>query len=362
MTEFAGWHMPVWFESIIKEHLAVRNRVGIFDVTHMGRFIISGVDSTHLLQYITVNNVEKLKVGRLHYSLICNEEGGIKDDIMLLRLEEERFLLICNASNREKIENWLISKSKDYKVSIENVSDEVPMFAIQGPLAEETLQKIVDVNLRKLKHWRLVKTKILDVEVLISRSGYTGEDGFEITLWKIPLKEAEKAVKIWKEILKAGSEFGIAECGLGARDTLRLEAGLVLYGNDIDEETTPLEARLEWVVKFNKGEFIGKDALLKQLNEGVKRLRVGLKMIDRGIPRPHYDIYVDEEKIGYITSGTFSPLLKIGIGMGYVKANYAEEGREVKVDIRGRKAKAQIVNWPFYDTAVYGRRRKRESK
>ena len=173
MTEFAGWHMPVWFESIIKEHLAVRNRVGIFDVTHMGRFIISGVDSTHLLQYITVNNVEKLKVGRLHYSLICNEEGGIKDDIMLLRLEEERFLLICNASNREKIENWLISKSKDYKVSIENVSDEVPMFAIQGPLAEETLQKIVDVNLRKLKHWRLVKTRILDVEALISRSGYT---------------------------------------------------------------------------------------------------------------------------------------------------------------------------------------------
>ncbi len=363
MTEFAGWHMPLWFDSIIKEHLAVRNNVGIFDVTHMGRMLITGKDAQSFLQYITVNNVEKLKVRRLHYSLICNSNGGIKDDIMLLRIEEEKYLLICNAANREKIYNWLIENSKKFNVNIENVSDEVPMFALQGPLAEKTLQKIVDVNLSKLKHWRITETKISDLNVLISRSGYTGEDGFEITLWKVPLKESEKAIEIYKMILEAGSEFNIAECGLGARDTLRLEAGLVLYGNDIDEETTPLEAKLDWVVKFEKGDFIGKEALMKQVEEGIKRIRIGLKMIDKGIPRPHYELYIGEEKIGYITSGTYSPILKIGIAMGYVKTEYAEENREIEVVIRGRRAKAKMVSWPFYDTKVYGRRRiKSESR
>ncbi len=357
MVDFAGWHMPLWFESIIKEHLAVRNAVGIFDVTHMGRMLITGKDSCSFLQYVTTNNVEKLKVKRLHYSTICNPSGGIKDDIMLLRLEEEKYLLICNASNREKIFNWLKQHAEKYQVQVENISDEVPMFALQGPLAEKTLQKLVEADLSKLKHWRLTKAKILGVEAVISRSGYTGEDGFEITLWKIPLSEAQKAVEVYEAILEAGKEYGIAECGLGARDTLRLEAGLVLYGNDIDENTTPLEAKLEWVVKFEKGEFIGREALMKQAEEGLKRIRVGLKMIDRGIPRQHYEIYSGEEKIGTITSGTYSPLLKVGIAMGYVKPQYAEPKTQVEVVIRGKRAKAEIVDWPFYDPTAYGRKR-----
>ncbi|MCS7385679.1 MAG: glycine cleavage system aminomethyltransferase GcvT [archaeon GB-1867-005] len=357
MVDFAGWHMPLWFESIIKEHLAVRNAVGIFDVTHMGRMLITGKDSCSFLQYVTTNNVEKLKVKRLHYSTICNPSGGIKDDIMLLRLEEEKYLLICNASNREKIFNWLKQHAEKYQVQVENISDEVPMFALQGPLAEKTLQKLVEADLSKLKHWRLTKAKILGVEAVISRSGYTGEDGFEITLWRIPLSEAQKAVEVYEAILEAGKEYGIAECGLGARDTLRLEAGLVLYGNDIDEATTPLEAKLEWVVKFEKGEFIGREALMKQAEEGLKRIRVGLKMIDRGIPRQHYEIYSGEEKIGTITSGTYSPLLKVGIAMGYVKPQYAEPKTQVEVVIRGKRAKAEIVDWPFYDPTAYGRRR-----
>jgi len=357
MVEFAGWHMPLCFTSIIKEHLAVRNAVGIFDVTHMGRMLITGKDSCSLLQYVTTNNVEKLKVNRLHYSMVCNPFGGIKDDVMILRLEEEKYLLICNASNREKIFDWLNLHAQNYEVKVENVSDEVPMFALQGPLAEKTLQKLVEADLSKLKHWRITRGKIRGVEVVISRSGYTGEDGFEITLWRVPLSEAERAVEVYKAILEAGEEFGIAECGLGARDTLRLEAGLVLYGNDIDEETTPLEAKLDWVVKFEKGEFVGREALLKQAEEGVKRIRVGIKMIDRGIPRPHYELYVGEEKIGTITSGTYSPLLKVGIAMGYVKPQYSEPKTQVEVVIRGRRAKAEIVDWPFYDPTIYGRKR-----
>ncbi|MCS7374664.1 MAG: glycine cleavage system aminomethyltransferase GcvT [archaeon GB-1867-097] len=357
MIEFAGWHMPVWFTSIVKEHLAVREKVGIFDVTHMGRILITGKDAESFLNHITTNNVEKLKVKRLHYSTICNPNGGIKDDIMLQKAEEERFILVCNASNREKIYNWIIKNSKEYEVKIENVSDQVPMFAIQGPYAEKTMQKVVDIDLAKMKHWRLREGKIDDLHIILTRSGYTGEDGFEITLWRVTHKEKEKAIKIYEKILEAGREYGIAECGLGARDTLRLEAGLLLYGNDIDEETTPFEARINFAVKMDKGEFIGREALQKQLEEGLKKIRIGLKMIDKGIPRPHYEIYREDKKIGTVTSGTYSPLLKMGIAMGYVKPEYNVENLQVEVVIRGRKVKAKVVNWPFYDPTKYGRRR-----
>lgn len=357
IIDFVGWKMPLWFTSISEEHLAVRNNVGIFDVSHMGRMLIEGVDSTQFLNYVTTNDVEKLRVNRIHYSLICNENGGIKDDIMLQKITEERYVLICNASNREKIYNWLMQKSRGFNVKIEDVTFEVPMIALQGPYAEKTLQKLVDVDLSKVKFWRLTTTKIMGYDVIISNSGYTGENGFEITFWRVPKSEIDNFIKIYNEILDAGKEYGLKECGLGARDTLRLEAGLVLYGNDIDENITPFEAKLDYAVKMEKDKFIGKEALQKQLEEGLKKVRIGLMMIDQGIPRPHYEIWCENEKIGIVTSGTYSPLLKIGIAMGYVKPQYDEINREVEVLIRDRRVKAKIVKWPFYDESKYGRGR-----
>jgi aminomethyltransferase len=294
----------------------------------------------------------------MHYSTICNQNGGIKDDVMLQRITEDKYVLVTNASNREKIYNWLTQNSKGYEVKIEDVTFEVPMLAIQGPYAEKIMQKIVDIDLKKLTFWRLSPCKIMGYEAIISNSGYTGENGFEVTIWRIPKGESEKLIKIYMEILKAGEEYGLKECGLGARDTLRLEAGLVLYGNDIDEDTTPLEAKLDYAVKMDKGEFIGREALQRQLNEGLRKVRVGLKMIEKGIPRPHYEIWCENEKIGVVTSGTYSPLLNIGIAMGYVKPKYDEIGREVEVVIRERRVKAKIVDWPFYNEEEYGRRRK----
>lgn len=357
IIDFVGWKMPLWFTNITEEHLAVRNNLGIFDVSHMGRMLIEGVDATQFLNYVTTNNVETLKVNRMHYSTICNERGGIKDDIMLQKIEEEKYVLICNASNREKIYNWLIQKSKGYNVKIEDVTFDVPMLAVQGPYAEKTLNKIVDVDLSKVKFWRLTKCKIMGYDAIISNSGYTGENGFEMTFWRVPRTEISNFIKIYEEIVNAGREFGLKECGLGARDTLRLEAGLVLYGNDIDEDTTPLEAKLDYAVKMDKEKFIGKEALQKQLEEGLKKVRVGLIMIEKGIPRPHYEILCENERIGVITSGTYSPLLKVGIAMGYVKPQYAEVGREVEIVIRDKRVKAKIVEWPFYDESKYGRRR-----
>ncbi|MEM2136862.1 MAG: glycine cleavage system aminomethyltransferase GcvT [Candidatus Methanomethylicia archaeon] len=358
MIDFAGWKMPIWFTNITEEHLAVRNNVGIFDVSHMGRILIEGRDATPLLNHLTTNDAEKLKVGRLHYSTICNQNGGIKDDIMLQKILEEKYILICNASNREKIYNWIMQNSKGYNVRIEDVTFEVPMLAIQGPYAEKTLQKIVDVNLSKITFWRLTECKIMGKEAVISHSGYTGENGFEVTLWRIKQNERDKTIKIYDSIIQAGREYGIKECGLGARDTLRLEAGLLLYGNDIDENTTPFEAKIDFAVKMDKEKFIGKEALQKQLQEGLKRVRVGLTMMEMGIPRPHYEIWCENEKIGEVTSGTYSPLLKNGIAMGYVKPQYDNIGREVEITIRERRVKAKIVAWPFYDEEKYGRRRK----
>ncbi|MEM3886050.1 MAG: glycine cleavage system aminomethyltransferase GcvT [Candidatus Methanomethylicia archaeon] len=357
IIDFVGWKMPLWFTNISEEHLAVRNNVGIFDVSHMGRMLIEGVDSTQFLNYVTTNDVEKLRVNRMHYSLICNENGGIKDDIMLQKISEEKYVLICNALNREKIYNWLMQKSMGFNVKIEDVTFEVPMIALQGPYAEKTLQKLVDVDLSKVKFWRLTTTKIAGYDVIISNSGYTGENGFEITFWRIPRSEIDNFIKIYNEIINAGKEYGLKECGLGARDTLRLEAGLVLYGNDIDEDTTPFEAKLDYAVKMEKDKFIGKEALQKQLEEGLKKVRIGLMMIEQGIPRPHYEIWYGNEKIGIVTSGTYSPLLKVGIGMGYIKPQYDEVNREIEVLIRERRVKAKIVKWPFYDESKYGRGR-----
>jgi len=359
MTEFAGFEMPLWYKGITEEHLAVRNNVGIFDVSHMGRVIITGKDATSFLNYVITNDVTALKPNSALYSVMCNENGGIIDDFVVSCLEEEKFLLVPNATNREKDFNWLVKKAEGFNVKIEDVSDKAAMFAVQGPNAEKTLQKICTTDLSKIERFKCTPAKLADIDVFLSRTGYTGEDGFEVYVWNAPLDKPDNAIHVWNAILEAGRPYGIEPCGLGARDTLRLEAGLCLYGNDIDENTTPLEARLGFVVKFQKDNFIGKNALLKQKEEGVKRRRVGLQMVGQGIPRQGYKIYSEKgENIGQVTSGTFSPLLKCGIAMAYIQTQQAQEGNIVNIEIRGKMAKAKIVPFPFYDAEKYGYKRK----
>jgi len=358
MHVFAGFEMPMWYKGIIPEHLAVRNNVGIFDVTHMGRTLISGPEAETFLNYITTNDVSALTPLSAHYSTICNEQGGIKDDFVLSRLKEEKFLIVPNASNRKKDYDWIVNQSHSFDVDTKDVSDNIAMFTVQGPKAEQTLQKISSEDLGKIKRFKCSWTELAGVTTFISRTGYTGEDGFEIFVWNTPLTSPEKAIKVWNEVLEAGKEFGIEPCGLGARDTLRLEAGMCLYGNDIDEDITPLEARLSFVVKLQKEDFIGKNSLVKQKTEGIKRKRVGISMLEKGVPRPHYEVWKNKEKIGIITSGTLSPILKRGMAMAYVPTEYATEGEEVAVKIRDKFAKGKIVKFPFYDPTKYGSRRK----
>lgn len=359
LTVFAGFEMPLWYRGVIPEHLAVRNSVGIFDISHMGRVSIMGVDSERYVNHVITNDVSAMSPNSALYSVMCNENGGIIDDFVVYRLEKDRFMIVFNASNREKDYNWMVKNAEGFHVKIEDTSDDVAMFAVQGPNAQKILQEISTADLSKIGRFKCDSSRLTDMEVFISRTGYTGEDGFEIFVWDASLTKPDKAVKLWNSILKTGKPFGIEPCGLGARDTLRLEAGMCLYGNDIDENTTPLEARLSFVVKFQKEGFIGKDALLKQKNEGIKRKRVGIQMTERGIPRPGFEIYDDkDEKIGYITSGTFSPLLKYGIGMAYIQTAQAHTGNMINVEIRDRPTKGKIVSFPFYDTERYGYKRK----
>jgi len=354
---FAGFEMPMWYEGIIPEHMAVRNTVGIFDVTHMGRVLITGSEAEFFMNYVTTNDVAALAPLSAHYSTMCNERGGIKDDFILYRLEREKFLVVPNAVNRAKDFEWLVDHSRAFKVKAEDVSDNVAMFAVQGPKAEQTLQKISSEDLSKIERFKCGWTKLAEVDVFVSRTGYTGEDGFELFVWNTPLSSPGDAIKVWNAVLEAGRDLGIQPCGLGARDTLRLEAGMCLYGNDIDENITPLEAGLSFVVKLKKERFIGKDALLKQKSEGLTRRRVGVRMLEKGIPRPQHEVWKDGEKIGRVTSGTFSPVLKCGIAMAYVSTEHAVEGEIVKVKIRDKLIKGEIVKFPFYDITQYGFRR-----
>jgi aminomethyltransferase len=359
LTVFAGFEMPLWYKGVIPEHLTVRNSVGIFDISHMGRVIIKGADSEHFLNYVITNDVSRLSPNSAQYSVMCNENGGIIDDFVIYQLEEEKFMMVSNATNREKDYNWLVTNAKSFNVKIEEISDDVAMFAVQGPNAEKTLQKISPEDLSKIERFKCAHSRLANVDVFLSRTGYTGEDGFEVFIWEASLANSDNAVKLWNAILEAGKTFGIEPCGLGARDTLRLEAGMCLYGNDIDENTTPLEAALGFVVKFQKENFVGKEALLKQKNEGIKRKRVGIRIIEQGIPRPSYEIYSDKgENIGHITSGTFSPLLKCGVGMAYIQTSQAQEGNIINVKIRDKLAKGKIVPFPFYDAENYGYKRK----
>ena len=361
LIEFAGFEMPVWYEGIIPEHNAVRNAVGIFDTSHMGRMRAEGPDAERFLNYVVTNDVSALEPGRGLYTVMCNERGGIVDDLIIYKLAPSRFFVVYNASNREKDFKWFLRHSEGFDVELKDVSDEIAMIAVQGPKALRTLEKISSRPLSDVERFQIVELELSGVEAMAARTGYTGEDGFEVFIFDATPDRPEKALKVWDSLLEAGEEFGIKPCGLGARDSLRLEAGLCLYGNDIDESINPLEARLRWVVKFKKSsDFIGREALLRIREEGVKRFRVGIKMEERGIPRKGYEIWDGEgrQKIGVVTSGGYSPTLNVGIAMGYVPREYRKLGTPVKIDIRGRLAGGKIVKFhPFYDETKYGWRR-----
>jgi aminomethyltransferase len=358
LVPFAGFEMPIWYKGVIPEHLAVRNSVGLFDVTHMGRVTITGADAVAFLNYVTANDVSTLKLLDAQYSLMCNEKGGIKDDFVLSRQEDDRFFMVYNAANRDKNYQWLTRQASDFDVNVDDLSECIAMFAVQGPKAQATLQKVTSTDLTSIRRFKCGWAKIAGSEAFVSRTGYTGEDGFEVFILDTPVSSPECAIRAWSSILDAGKEFSIEPCGLGARDTLRLEAGLCLYGNDIDENTTPLEARISFVVKLQKEGFIGKEALVEQKAEGVKKTRIGLRMLGAGIPRQGQEVLRDQEKIGYTTSGTYSPLLKLGVAIAYVNANSVSEGDSVSIAIRGKPTSAQVAKFPLYDSSKYGSTRK----
>ena len=342
MIDFFGWEMPVEFSGIIDEHLAVRNKAGLFDVSHMGEIIVSGKQALDFVQLLTPNNAALLAPGKAQYSALTTPQGTFVDDLLVYCLNEEKFLMVVNCSNSDKDYGWILSHKEGFDVEIKNRSENYTQLALQGPKALDILQPLVDVELGEMNVFESGWGKIEGEEVLVSRTGYTGEDGFEIyTLSLIP-------ETIWDAILEEGKEYGLLPVGLGARDNLRLEAKLMLYGNDIDETTTVLEAALGWLVKFKKGDFIGREALLAQKEEGVKRKIVGFEIIERGIARTHYPVFLEGEKVSEVTSGSFSPFLEKSIGLTYLPVEHTEIGAEFEVGIRDRKVKARVVRTPFY--------------
>lgn len=342
MAEFAGFEMPIEYSGIKDEHMTVRNAVGVFDVSHMGEFWVKGSDALELVQRITTNDVSRLLLGQAQYSCFPNGKGGIVDDLLVYYYAPEKYLLVVNASNIEKDWNWIVSQNTHQAV-LENASDAISQLAVQGPKATATLQKLTGIKLDEIKYYTFVTGAIGGVgEVIISATGYTGSGGFELYF------KNEHAEQLWNAIFEAGAEFGIKPIGLAARDTLRLEMGYCLYGNDIDDTTSPIEAGLSWITKFNGHQFIDKDFLLMQKEEGVERKLRGFEMIDRGIPRHDYEL-TDQEGhvIGRVTSGTMSPVLNKGIGMGYLNKAYAAIGTEVYLNVRNKLLKAKIVKLPF---------------
>ncbi len=358
LVEFAGFEMPVWYRGAVDECHAVRNDVGIFDVSHMGRAFVTGKDAQDFLDYLTPNDVASLKPLQVHYTVLSNERGGIVDDVVILRLEEQRFLIVFNASNRQKDLEWLRKKQPRFEVELNNISDSSAMIAVQGPKAKELMDYLIDKETVDIPRFGCGQRPIDGVPCVVSGTGYTGERGYEVVVPDTSVGNPEKAVQVWNRILEAGKPFNIMPCGLGARDVLRLEAGMCLYGNDIDEETTPLEARIGFVVKLDKkSNFIGRDVLMKQKAEGAQKVRVGLKVKEGGIPRAGFSIMKDGGKVGTVTSGTYSPLLRIGIAMGYVRKEYSNLGTSLQIDVRGRLAESEVTQMPFYDMSRYGWKR-----
>ena len=349
MVDFGGWDMPVQYPAgTIEEHLRTRNHAGLFDVSHMGEIDVRGADAIAFVNKLTSNDVTKLVDGQAQYTTLTKPEGTIIDDLVVYRFATDHLLLVVNASTTDKDWEWIKSHQSGESVELNNVSADYCQLALQGPDAQSILQKLTSLPLEEIKYYRFTRGSVDGVEGIISRTGYTGEDGFEV------YAPANRAEQLWNKILDTGNmgtPTGVLPCGLAARNTLRLEAGLALYGHEIDETTTPLEANLGWICKLDKGDFIGREALAKQKEAGVKRKLVGFEVTDRGIARDDQEVLIDGERVGKVTSGSPAPFLKKNIGLAYVPVEFANVGQAINIDVRGRLVGAQVVKTPFYKRA-----------
>lgn len=341
MVDFGGWDMPVQYSSILEEHSTVRRAVGLFDVSHMGEIEITGPQALEYADYVTTNAVAKLKPGQIHYSGLLYDHGGFVDDILVHKADERNYFLCVNAGNQEKDFEHIRSSNK-FDARAELTSDRYVQLAIQGPKAVATLAKLTDTDLAAIRYYHFTDGQVCGAPARIARTGYTGEDGFEIYI------PPEEGVRIWEAVMAAGAEHGVKPCGLGARNTLRLEAGMALYGHEIDATTTPLEANLAWIVKLDKGDFLGRERLVQQQREGVRRKLIGFEMRGRGIAREGYQVHVDGAPAGWVTSGAPSPTLNKNIGFCYLPAERAEAGRPIRISVRGQLVDAVTVAAPFY--------------
>lgn len=343
VVDYAGWYLPVQYKGLVAEHEAVRNAAGLFDVSHMGEITIKGKDALAFVDYLMTNDISKVVDNQIIYTFMCQPDGGVVDDLLVYRYGEDDFYLVVNASNTDKDYKWMMEQKGNYDVEITNISDSVGEVAIQGPLAQKVLQKLTDKNLDEITFFTLDRNvNVNGVECMVSRTGYTGEDGFEIYTTN------EGIVKVWNDLLEAGKEEGIMPTGLGCRDTLRFEASLPLYGHEISETITPLEGGFKYFVKLDKeSDFIGKEALNKQWDEGLKRKLAGFEMIGRGIPREGYEIQKDGKKIGHVTTGYMAPTLKKNIGNALIEPEFTELGTEVDIMVRNKPVKAKIISKRF---------------
>ncbi|MDE0145302.1 MAG: glycine cleavage system aminomethyltransferase GcvT [Nitrospira sp.] len=342
MVDFAGWSMPLQYSGVLDEYHAVRTSAGLFDVSHMGRLHVEGTGAVPFLQRVTTNDVQRVEPMGAQYSMICNPDGGVKDDIFIYRLGAEEFLLCVNASNLDKIRRWLFQQQGDEEVRIVDHSEAMAQLALQGPASKPLLQAHVQSSLDELKPRRCLRETIGGVECLVARTGYTGELGYELY---VPAKQVRL---VWDRLMQAGEEYGLKPAGLGARDLLRLDMGYLLYGNDLTEATTPIEANAKWVVSFDKGAFIGEPVLKQQMQDGPSRRLVAFELLEKAVPRHDMKLLAQDKQIGTVTSGNLSPILQKGIGLGYVEPAYAEAGTAFDVEIRGRRIPAQVVTLPFY--------------
>jgi aminomethyltransferase len=341
MVEFAGWEMPVQYKGVIEEHQAVRRLAGLFDVSHMGEIEVRGEGALDLCQRISANDVARMSAFQAQYNLLLNESGGVVDDVIFYRLEPSVFFICVNAANSDKDYRWICDHAGG-KVEVENVSAKYVQLALQGPLAAKILQALTVLDLGQIKSFHFAFADVAAIRCLVARTGYTGEDGFELYC------NAADGSRLWSGLLDAGSRDGLVPVGLGARDTLRLEKAYPLYGHELDDSTTPLEAGLDWVTKLSKPSFIGREALLQQKREGVKRSLVGLELLEPGIARSGYGLFKDGIAAGRVTSGTKSPTLDKSIALGYVASEEAHTGNVVEVEIRGRRVPSKLVSLPFY--------------
>jgi aminomethyltransferase len=341
LVPFAGWEMPVQYSGVIDEHMTVRENVGLFDVSHMGEFEIKGKKAFDFLNRVTTNNVAKLEDGGCQYTLLCYENGTVVDDLILGRIAENHYMVVVNASNIEKDFSWLTKQNAE-GAELTNVSDDYALIAVQGPKSPELVADVLKEDLASLKYYTFKKADSTQTDVTIFRTGYTGEDGFELMV------STDQAAQLWQQLVIQGEKYGVKPCGLGARDTLRLEVAYSLYGHEINSEINALEANLGWVVKLKKGDFIGREALQKIKDAGVTRKIVGFEMTEAGIGRDGCPVFVGDNQIGYVTSGTHAPLLKKAVGIALVDVNYKELGTEILIDIRGKKKKAIVQKTPFY--------------